>query len=88
MNKLYVRIIISYLLIGMVYQPEAFAFFSKCHKIDEVIARHKDDMFLHRKVNAKGVTEYVWVRSGKNGDIEFVYHLREGRLCLFEKYTY
>jgi hypothetical protein len=59
-----------------------------CRTISEVQKIHADDMFLHKKVNAKNITEYVWVRSGRNGDIEFVYYLKEGKLCHFETYRY
>jgi hypothetical protein len=83
-----VRAITILLLTWLTLISDADAFFSKCSKLEDVIARHKNDMFLHKKINARGITEYVWVRSGRNGDIEFVYHLKDGKLCLYEKHTY
>jgi hypothetical protein len=45
-------------------------------------------MLLHSKINKKLIMKYVWVRSGKSGDVEYIYYLKDGRLCLLEKYEY
>jgi len=75
-------------LICLIFSSYCASTFARCYSLLEVQKLHENDMFLHKKTNKIGKVEYVWVRSGTRGDIEFVYHLIDGKLCLYEKYQY
>ena len=77
----------NYFIIALLFSFHSFSY-ARCSTLTEVQKIHENDMFLHKKTNKMGKIEYVWVRSGTRGVIEFVYHLNDGKLCLYEKYQY
>ena len=86
-ESLRMKILKIFIFIALFFSFQSYSY-ARCSTLTEVQKRHENDMFLHKKTNKMGKIEYVWVRSGTRGDIEFVYHLNDGKLCLYEKYQY